>query len=70
MDETVKLGAYRDAGVPELWFADPKRRTLRLHRLDESTRSYVEEARGGPGETVRSVSFPGLRIDVAAIFPR
>jgi len=70
VDETVKLDAYRDAGVPELWFADPKRRMLRLHHLDKSTRRYVEETRGGQGETVSSFSFPGLRIDVDAIFPR
>ena len=69
VDENIKLAAYRDAGVPEVWFADPQRRTLLVHRLDTSTRTYVEEARYGPGETVRSVSFPGLRFAVDAIFP-
>jgi Uma2 family endonuclease len=69
LDEKVKLSAYRDAGVPELWFADPKPRTLLVHRLDKSARTYVEEARRGPGETVASVSFPGLQIKVSTIFP-
>ena len=68
VDETIKLAAYRDAGVPEVWFADPRRRTLLVHRLDKSTRIYVEEARYGIGETVRSVSFPGLRFAIDAIF--
>lgn len=69
LDEKVKLAAYRDAGVPEVWFADPKPRTLLVHRLEKGTRAYVEEARHGPGETLASVSFPGLQIEIDAIFP-
>ena len=70
LDEKVKLPAYRDAGVPEVWFADPRSRTLLVHRLDPGTGTYVEEARRGLGEAVGSVSFPGLRIEVEAIFAR
>jgi len=69
VDETIKLAAYHDAGVPEVWFADPQRRTLLVYRLDTSTGIYVGEARYGLGETVRSASFPGLRFAVDAIFP-
>jgi len=70
LDEKVKLAAYRDAGVPEVWLADPQPRTLLVYRLDKRTGTYVEKARHGPGETVGSLSFPGLRIDLDAIFPR
>jgi Uma2 family endonuclease len=70
LDEKVKLAAYRDAGVPELWFADPKPQTLRVLRLDKGVRTYVEEAFHGPGETVGSPTFPGLQIEIREIFPR
>jgi len=69
VDESIKLTAYRDAGVPEVWLADPQRRTLLVYRFDRSTRTYVEEARYGLGETVTSANFPGLRFAVDAIFP-
>jgi Uma2 family endonuclease len=69
VDEMIKLTAYHDAGVPEVWFSDPQRRTLLVYRLDTSTRIYVGEARYGLGETVRPTSFPGLRFTVDTIFP-
>jgi Uma2 family endonuclease len=68
LDESIKLAAYRDAGVPEVWFADPKPRILRVFRLDESSRTYPEMRRG-PGDSVSSVSFPGLQIDTGTVFP-
>jgi Uma2 family endonuclease len=34
LDRTVKLAAYRDAGVPEIWLADPMPRGIQVLALD------------------------------------
>ncbi|HEX7185684.1 MAG TPA: Uma2 family endonuclease [Thermoanaerobaculia bacterium] len=70
VDTRIKLAAYRDAGVPEVWFADPRTKTLLAHGLSEDGKSYVELSRGGEGESVGSRALPGLRIKVSEIFPR
>jgi len=69
LDTRIKLAAYRDAGVPEVWFADPQTRTLVVRGLSPA-KSYVELARGTPGESVTSQILPGLQIEVSEIFPR
>ena len=67
-DQTIKLDAYRDAGVPECWLVDPKGRTVTVFVLSEDRGSYRELCRGGAGETVTSVILPSLRVEVAALF--
>lgn len=67
-DRTVKLEAYREAGVPEYWIADPKARTVVVHRLSEDRKSYVELGRYGTAEEAISSVLPGLRIPVGEIF--
>jgi len=58
-----KLELYRRAGVPLVWWVDPKRRTVAIHRHG----ALVAELREGDvvdGEEV----LPGFRLPVAAIF--
>ncbi len=69
-DLGTKLGAYLDAGIPEVWFADPAAETIWAHSLSGDRKSYVELSRGGRGESVTSRVLPGLRIAVSEIFPR
>jgi Uma2 family endonuclease len=66
LDEKVKLAAYRDAGVPEVWLADPLSRSVRVHQLKDG--AYPEADRYGSGETVRSAVLPGLQVKIDKIF--
>ncbi|HEX6898247.1 MAG TPA: Uma2 family endonuclease [Thermoanaerobaculia bacterium] len=68
-DEKVKLAAYRDAGVPEVWLADPQRRNVVVHGFDDNGR-FIELARAGAGEIVASRLLSGLRIAIDQIFPQ
>lgn len=67
LDRGVKLSAYREAGVPELWLVDPRTRTVQVLVLDGD--EYVQRELRGPGEALASPALPGLRLDVSAIFP-
>jgi hypothetical protein len=58
LDHNVKLPAYRDAGVPEVWFANPQQRTIVVYGLSEDGRSCVEISRGGDGGAVESRVLP------------
>jgi Uma2 family endonuclease len=68
-DRTVKLPAYRDAGIPETWVLDPIGRTVEVYTLDASLKDYVLLERRGVGETVSSPRLAGLRLDVSSLFP-
>ena len=70
LDINIKLPACRDAGVPEVWHADPQARTFVIYGLSEDRKSYVELAHGGKGDRVASRLLPGLEIEVSRIFPR
>lgn len=70
VDLNVKLPAYRDAGVPEVWFANPQQRTIVVYGLSEDGKSYAEVSRGGDGDAVESRVLPGLRIAVSEVFPK
>jgi Uma2 family endonuclease len=67
-DQTTKLEAYRDAGIPEYWIVDPRARSVVVHGLSEDRKSYVELGRYGAGEEARSAVLPGLLIPVESIF--
>ncbi len=68
-DQTVKLDAYRDAGVPEYWRVAFRPRTVTVLGLSEDRGRYVELGRYGAGETLRSAVLPGLAIPVDRLFP-
>ncbi len=68
-DQTVKLDAYRDAGVPEYWRAEPRSHRVRVLALSEDRTRYVELGCYGAGEMIRSALLPGLAIPVAPLFP-
>jgi Uma2 family endonuclease len=68
-DLGTKLGAYLEAGIPEVWFADPVAATIRVHGLSEDRKRYLELGSGGRGESVASRILPGLRIAVSEVFP-
>jgi Uma2 family endonuclease len=70
LDRSIKLAAYRDAGVPEFWLADPRSSMLSIFGFGEDGTSYVELSRGEVGEAIESRVLPGLRIEVSEIFPR
>lgn len=67
-DRTIKQDAYRDAGVPEYWRADPRTRRVTVLALSEDRTRYVQRVYGR-GETIRSVLLPGLAIPVDSLFP-
>ena len=66
--DKIKLAAYRDAGVPEVWHPDPKARTVVIYGLSADRKSYEEVSRGGEGESVISRVLPGLRIEIDELF--
>lgn len=68
-DQTVKLQAYQEAGVPEYWLVDPDARTAVVYVLEKG-KGYTELCRGGEGERVRSSVLPGFDLAVADLFPR
>jgi len=68
-DRTIKQDAYREAGVPEYWRAEPRSRTVTVLVLSEDRSRYVELGCFGRGEAIRSALLPGLAIPVDFIFP-
>ena len=70
LDRTVKLAAYRDAGVPEVWLCDPMPRRIQVLALSGEGKEYVQHGVFGPGESVTSTVLPGLKLEVERIFPR
>lgn len=67
-DRKIKLAAYRDAGVPEFWLVDPRFREVVLYGFGEDGKRYVELARGGIEDEVRSRVLPDFRVQVADLF--
>jgi Uma2 family endonuclease len=68
LDTRIKFETYRDAGIPELWFADPRPRTIVVYGLSEDGKRYVEICRGAEGESISSRVLSGLRLAVSEIF--
>ena len=67
-DQTVKLEAYRDAGVSEYWIADPRARTVAVYGLSADRTSYAQLGRYEKEDEVVSALLPGLRVPVAELF--
>ena len=65
LDWDDRVSDYRAAGVALVWIVNPERRTIRAYRADETTRLYRS------GEFIQSESLlPGVRLEVAQLFPR
>jgi Uma2 family endonuclease len=68
-DRKVKLKAYQEAGIPELWLVDPLARTVEAYVLAADRSEYVLHEQRKEGESVGSVVLSGLQVDVAGFFP-
>jgi Uma2 family endonuclease len=68
LDRTVKLSAYRDAGVSEVWLVDPKARTVQV-LVSSAEGEYRDLGLFRSGEEAFSAVLPGLRVNVDRIFP-
>lgn len=60
----VKLGDYREAGVPVVWVIDPETRTAMLHRADGSSERLPQ-----PVELVGEGPLAGFRCPLADLNP-
>jgi Uma2 family endonuclease len=60
----LKIGKYREVGVPLVWVLDPHFRTVTVHRplLEPVMLNATQELDGG-------TELPGFRVPVARIFP-
>lgn len=65
-DERVKLPAYRDGGVPEVWMVDPESCTVVVYGWKEG--QFTELERGGEEGEVGSLVLSGFRVQVGEIF--
>lgn len=66
-DRKIKFAAYRDAGVRELWLADPLARSVVVYGWRDG--SFVEVERGGVKDEIGSIVLAGFRLAVESIFP-
>jgi Uma2 family endonuclease len=66
-DLRVKLREYPQAGIPEYWVVDPRRRTVLVHLLEGE--QYRLAARLGLGQVLRSALLPGFELPIDSIFP-
>lgn len=66
-DRRIKFAAYRDAGVQELWLADPLARSVVIYGWRDET--FVEVERGETGDEVGSTLLPGFRLKIDSLFP-
>lgn len=66
-DRRTKFAAYRDAGVQELWLADPLVRSVVIYGWRDG--AFVEVERGGIGDEVGSTVVPGFRVKLDSLFP-
>ena len=65
-DRAVKLPIYAQAGVPELWFIDPKAKTVEVLSLQGT--KYVIEATYAGHHILASNLFPGWQLSLDDLF--
>jgi Uma2 family endonuclease len=61
-----KVGQYAAAGVLECWLVSPEAETVELLKLSASGSERLGIY--APGQTLRSIAFPELVLDVARVF--
>jgi Uma2 family endonuclease len=65
IDRFVKRDRYAEFDVPEYWLLDPVEPRIEVLRLEGG--KYRVLAVFGPGDTLESPTFPGLRIPVSSL---
>jgi len=68
VDQGLKSKVYAKFGVTEYWIVDPKKKTVKLYRLNH--RRYREHALFTHQQELTTPTFPGLRVRLAEIFRR
>jgi len=67
-DRLVKAARYLALGVRHYWLVDPRKRHLLCRRAEEGR--WLTVAEGWNGDLVCDPSWPGLTIDLKAVWPR
>jgi Uma2 family endonuclease len=65
IDRFVKRDRYAEFGVPEYWLLDPFEPRIEVLRLEAG--KYRVAGSFGPGDTLESLTFPGLQIPVSSL---
>lgn len=65
-DRATKLRLYAEAGVPQVWYIDPKAKTVEVLKL-ESRKYFVEAALAGD-QVLTSDLFPGWELPLDKLF--
>ncbi len=65
-DRVLKRKIFTRSGVEKLWLVQPDTQRIELYRLEENPDQPLQTMKGG--EQFQSKLFPGLTIDVAAVF--
>lgn len=68
IDRVRKHDVYARFGVPEYWIVDPETDRVEIYRLVGGTYERPEVLT--PGDTLSTVRFPGLELDVRQLFDR
>lgn len=65
-DRATKLRLYAEAGVPEVWYIEPKAKTV--ERLKLRGEKYVVDSVFGGAEVLKSDLFPGWELPLDKLF--
>lgn len=69
LDELVKRSLYERIGVREYWIVDPELDRIKVLRARDGRFERVAELSLDRGDSLESDLIPGLRIDLATVFP-
>ncbi|GAB3917260.1 Uma2 family endonuclease [Larkinella terrae] len=69
-DRGIKFEDYAAHGVREYWMIDPVRQSLEQYKLDEAVMAFEDVAVLFVNDTLESVTIPGFRIPIQAIFDK
>ncbi len=67
-DLKTKRKEYAQAGIPEYWIVDPRKKKILVLTLPQGATEYAVAGEHGPGDQAASVLLPGFEVDVAATF--